>query len=157
MLKGLVIAASGTRVLKEELDRTHFPWTEAGGREAEGFQKAAERLHAKPEELLCLVETDREEETALSQGFFCVGYLNPELETQRLSGCRILLEGFEEVDAPFLQNVYTRALGLPVQIAETKRLLIREMTLADLDDINALYQESEFTGFLQPSGLDRQV
>ncbi len=156
MLKGLVIAASGTRVLKEELDRTHFPWTEAGGREAEGFQKAAERLHAKPEELLCLVETDREEETALSQGFFCVGYLNPELETQRLSGCRILLEGFEEVDAPFLQNVYTRALGLPVQIAETKRLLIREMTLADLDDINALYQESEFTGFLQPSGLDRQ-
>lgn len=156
MLKGLVIAASGTRVLKEELDRTHFPWTEVGGREAEDFQKAAERLHAKPEELLCLVETDREEETALSQGFFCVGYLNPELETQRLSGCRILLEGFEEVDAPFLQNVYTRALGLPVQIAETKRLLIREMTLADLDDINALYQESEFTGVLQPSGLDRQ-
>ena len=43
MLKGLVIAASGTRVLKEELDRTHFPWTEAGGREAEGFQKAARK------------------------------------------------------------------------------------------------------------------
>lgn len=152
-----MIAASGTQILKEELDRTDFPWTEAGERrEADDFQKAAERLHAEPGELLCLVETDADERTALSQGFFCVGYLNPELEEQRLSGCRILLEGFEEIDAPFLRNVYTRALGLPVQIAETRRLLIREMTLADLDDINALYRESEFTGFQQTAGLDRQ-
>lgn len=156
MLKGLVIAASGTQVLKEELDRSHFPWREAENREAEGLEKAVRELQAEPREVLCLVETDRDEKTALSLGLFCVGYLNPELPEQRLSGCRILLEGFQEIDVPFLQNVHTRALGLPVQIAETSRLLIREMTLADLDDVNALYQESGPAGFLQPSVLNRQ-
>lgn len=155
MLKGLVIAASGTQMLKEELKKNHFPWTELKGREKEDFQEAMLSLHASPDELLCLVETDREEKIALSLGLFCVGYLNPDIDGQRLSGCRILLEGFQEIDVPFLCNVHTRALGLPVQIAETKRLLIREMTLADLDDINALYRESEFTGFMHPSSLDR--
>lgn len=155
MLKGLVIAASDTQMLKEELDREHFPWVETVRREAEDLRRAVEELHAEPDEVLCLVETDREEKTALSLGLFCVGYLNPELEEQKLSGCRILLEGFQEIDGDFLRNVHTRALGLPVQIAETRRLVIREMTLADLDDVNALYRESATTGFLQPSSLDR--
>ena len=48
---------------------------------------------------------------ALDLGFFCVGYLNPELPEERLSGCRILLEGFQEIDRSFLENVHTRALG----------------------------------------------
>lgn len=160
MLKGLVIAASGAQLLEEELDRNHFPWVELRKedgkyRTAEDFRSAAEQLPGMMKELLCLVETDGEERTALSLGLICVGYLNPELKDQRLSGCRILLEGFQEVDLSFLCNVHTRALGLPVQIAETRRLLIREMTLADLDDVNALYRESGSTGFLQPSTLDR--
>ena len=73
MLKGLVIAASGTQVLKEELDRSHFPWREAENREAEGLGKAVRELQAEPREVLCLVETDRDEKTALSLGLFCVG------------------------------------------------------------------------------------
>lgn len=161
MLKGLLIASSGAGLLEEELDRNRFPWAEVpkkdgeAFRDAAAFQEAALRLSERADELLCLVETDREEETARSLGLICVGYVNPSLEGQRLSGCRILLEGFQEIDLPFLQNVHTRAIGLPVQIAETKRLLIREMTLADLDDINALYRESGSTVFLQPSTLDR--
>ena len=82
MLKGLVIAASDTQVLKEKLDRSHFPWREAESREAKGLEKAVRELHAKPEELLCLVETDKDEKTALSLGFFCIGYLNPGLPEQ---------------------------------------------------------------------------
>ena len=153
MLKGLLIASSGAGLLEEELDRNHFPWAEVPKKDGEAFRdvaafwEAALRLSERADELLCLVETDREEETARSLGLICVGYVNPSLKEQRLSGCRILLEGFQEIDLPFLRNVHTRALGLPVQIAETKRLLIREMTLADLDDINALYREGEFTGF----------
>lgn len=163
MLKGLMIAASGTCLLEEELNSKQLPWVEIrkkdgqNFRDAEDFQRGQELLCADTEELLCLVETDQEEQAARSLGLICVGYLNPLLKKpQKLSGCRILLEGFQEVDLAFLQNVHTRALGLPVQIAETPRLLIREMTLADLDDINALYREDEFTGFHRLPDLNRQ-
>ena len=120
MLKGLLIASSGAGLLEEELDRNHFPWAEVpkkdgeAFRDAAAFREAALRLSERADELLCLVETDREEETARSLGLICVGYVNPSLKEQRLSGCRILLEGFQEIDLPFLRNVHTRALGLPV-------------------------------------------
>ncbi|MCI8863359.1 MAG: GNAT family N-acetyltransferase [Lachnospiraceae bacterium] len=156
MLKGIVIAASGAELLKQTLTREHLPWAEVEHREPADFLKALDGLRAKKREILCLVETDREERIALELGFFCVGYLNPALQDEHLSGCRILLEGFQEIDRCFLQNVHTRALGLPVLIAETERLLIREMTLLDLDQINALYQEEPSMTLSPELALDRQ-
>ncbi len=156
MLKGLVIAASGTELLKETLAREGLPWIETIGRRKENFLEALAELGLGPEEILCLVERDREERIARELGWFCVGYLNPELPEEELSSCKILLEGFQEIDRAFLENVYTRACGLPVQIAETRRLLIREMTLADLDEINALYREGESAVFFPECSLNRQ-
>ena len=156
MLKGIVIAVSDAELLKQTLTRDALPWVEAKEWEPATFLKALKHLEAKKEEVLCLVERDREERMALDLGFFCVGYLNPELPEERLSGCRILLEGFQEIDRSFLENVHTRALGLPVLIAETKRLWIREMTLSDLDGINALYREEPSVTLSPELALDRQ-
>ncbi|MCI8598526.1 MAG: GNAT family N-acetyltransferase [Lachnospiraceae bacterium] len=156
MLKGLIIAASKTELLKENLTKEGFPWIEIGKREEEDFLQALWMLKADKKEVLCLVETDQDEKTALKLGLICVGYLNPTIPEENLSGCRILLEGFQEIDHIFLQNVHTRALGLPVQIAETKRLLIREMTLDDLDEVNALYQEGDSACPMPELFLERQ-
>lgn len=156
MLKGIVIAVSGTELLKQTLTKENLPWVEAERREPAAFLSALSHLGAEKREVLCLVETDREEKMALELGFFCVGYLNPALPGEHLSGCRILLEGFQEIDRSFLQNVHTRALGLPVLIAETERLLIREMTLSDLDQINALYQEEPSMALSPDLDLNRQ-
>lgn len=156
MLKGIVIAMSGADLLKETLTKEALPWKELRRREEGDFQKALDDLGAEKKEVLCLVETDREERMASELGMFCVGYLNPELPKEQLSGCKILLEGFEEVDRIFLENVHTRAMGLPVLIAETGRLLIREMTLSDLDRINALYREEPAVSLSPELSLDRQ-
>lgn len=156
MLKGIIIAASETELLKETLTKEGLPWTETRQREEEDFRRAFEGLHAAKREILCLVERDREESLALGLGFFCVGYLNPAYPGERLAGCKILVEGFQEVDRTFLENVHTRALGLPVQIAETRRLLIREMTLQDLDTIHKLYQEGDSAFFPPEYSLDRK-
>ena len=143
MLKGLIIQASHTEALEAALTASGLPWRKVPGGSGKAISKASGSL-GEPKELLCLVETDAEEKAALEQGFFCIGYLNPELSGQKLSGCRILLEGFEEIDREFLEQVHTRALGLPVTIAETARLRIREMTLADLPALNALCRENGY-------------
>lgn len=156
MFRGVVIAASGTELLKETLTREGLSWVEAEKRDRAGLLQAVKALRAGEKEVLCLVERDREEEEALHLGLFCVGYLNPDFPGERLSGCRILLEGFGEVDRMFLENVHTRACGLPVQIAETGRLLIREMTLKDLDEINALYRKNDSAVLFPEFSADRQ-
>ena len=143
MLKGLIIQTSHTEALEAALTASGLPWRKVPGGSGEALIEASGSL-GKPKELLCLVETDAEEKAALEQGFFCIGYLNPELSGQKLSGCRILLEGFEEIDREFLEQVHTRALGLPVRIAETRRLILREMTLADLPALNALCRENGY-------------
>ena len=141
MLKGLIIQASHTETLETALTASGLPWRKVPGGCGEVLTVDSGSL-GKPKELLCLVETDAEEKAALEQGFFCIGYLNPELPGQKLSGCRILLEGFEEIDRGFLEQVHTRALGLPVRIAETRRLILREMTLSDLPELNRICREN---------------
>ena len=141
MLKGLIIQASHTETLEAALTASGLLWRKVPGGSGKALIEASGSL-GKPKELLCLVETDAEEKAALEQGFFCIGYLNPELPGQKLSGCRILLEGFEEIDRGFLEQVHTRALGLPVRIAETRRLILREMTLSDLPELNRICREN---------------
>lgn len=156
MLKGIVIAASGTGLLKETLTREGLSWVEIEKREKADFLRALKTLGVEQKEVLCLVERDREEAIAMELGLFCVGYLNPVFPEESLSGCHVLLEGFQEIDRMFLEHVHTRACGLPVQIAKTRRLLIREMTLADLDAIHALYQEEELAVLFPEFSADRQ-
>jgi len=141
MLKGLIIQASHTETLEAALTASGLLWRKVPGGSGKALIEASGSL-GKPKELLCLVETDAEEKAALEQGLFCIGYLNPELPGQKLSGCRILLEGFEEIDRGFLEQVHTRALGLPVRIAETRRLILREMTLSDLPELNRICREN---------------
>jgi len=112
---------------------------------------------AQPEECLCIVETDVAAKAALELNMPCIAYCNPKIPEQAFGGIKLLLEGFEEVDWQFLENVHTRALGLPVTIAETKRLLIREMMLADLDLLYELYEDPEIRQFVSPFDEDREA
>jgi len=159
MLKGLIIAASKADELKHRLTAERLLWTELQEpkkRKKEDFLAALKCLSAEEKEVLCLVETDRDERTALELGLFVIGYLNPDCPGEQLSGCKLLLEGYQEIDRLFLENVHTRALGLPVQIAGTKRLLIREMTLEDLDAVRSLYQEEHFLFQTSEHPLNRE-
>ena len=56
-----------------------------------------------------------------------------------LSSARMIVEGFEEVDALFLERVYEREHHLPWEIARTDRWILREFTLDDMDGLVKLY------------------
>ena len=58
-----------------------------------------------------------------------------------LSGVRMIVEGFEEVDALFLERVYEREHHLPWEIARTERWILREITLDDMDGLVELYDQ----------------
>lgn len=109
------------------------------------------------QECLCIVETDDAAHAARELGIPCVAYLNPALPEGAFAGIGLLLEGFEEVDWPLLCNAHTRALGLPAVIARTERLVIREMTLEDLDALYPLYEEPSARRFVKGLDPDREA
>lgn len=56
----------------------------------------------------------------------------------------------------FLERVYRRFVGAPWDILETERLLIREMTEADLDDLYRIHDQPGAEEFVAPLDEDRE-
>ena len=61
----------------------------------------------------------------------------------------MVAEGFEEVDFLFLEHVYERHHGIPWTILETARLLVRELSLSDLDALFEMYAEKGMTDYME--------
>lgn len=61
----------------------------------------------------------------------------------------IIVEGFEEVDYDFLEKIYQRHHNLPWTILETKRLIVRELALSDMDALFELYSYEGMTDYME--------
>ena len=68
----------------------------------------------------------------------------------------MIVQGFEEIDMLYFELAYQRFFHLPWNILETKRCLVREMTLQDLDALYELYRPQEITRYLKDLDKDRQ-
>ena len=107
------------------------------------------------EECLLITATDELIAWGKSVGIATLAYANPNICGQTLSGVEMIIEGFEEVDAEFLKRVWQRYYCLPWTIAVTKRCVIRELTLKDIDGLFELYEDEEISKFTE-SLFDRE-
>lgn len=85
---------------------------------------------------------------AKAAGITCVGYYNPDSGKQDLSMADVLLESFEGIDYRFFVNVHSRSTGQPVTIANTKRLLIRELAVDDIKDVYDIYKDPDVRKYI---------
>lgn len=58
------------------------------------------------------------------------------------------IESLSDIDAQYLDRVYRRAKGIPWDIVETDRLLIREITLEDVPRLYELYSDDSITKYM---------
>lgn len=112
------------------------------------FLKAADMLGVLPSECLVIEDSFHGVTAAKAAGMACVGYYNENSGKQDLSKADIIVEGFEEITYQFLNNVYLRALGQPVTIATTQRLLIRELGVDDITSMYRIYQQPEIREYI---------
>lgn len=76
-----------------------------------------------------------------------IAYQKPETDT--FLHADMVVEGFEEVDMIFLQRVYERYFNIPWTILETKRCIVRELELSDMDDLFSMYAEPGMTDYVE--------
>jgi RimJ/RimL family protein N-acetyltransferase len=107
-----------------------------------------------PEDALFIASTDTAFKAAKEAGLAVAAYANPLFPGQKFEGAGMIIEGFDEVDEQFLERVYRREKGIPWEIAETERCIIREFSMADMDELRELYNKPGVTtengGFLEP-------
>ncbi len=101
--------------------------------------------------------TDNDEGVAMADRYG-VGYVY--VETDRAhgtgSGAVCIIQGFDEITADFLIKMYERYHHLPWMILETERLILREMTVDDVDRLYEIYEGPGITDFTEPLYKDRQ-
>lgn len=61
-----------------------------------------------------------------------------------------IIDDFEEISAGYMQLIYSRYTGSPYTVAVTKRLVIREMRLEDLDAMYAMYDSLSECAYIEP-------
>lgn len=73
----------------------------------------------------------------------------PVIEKETLPQVDIIVEGFEEVDFCFLERIWQRHHHIPWTILETERLVVRELTLDDMDGLFELYSYEGMTDYME--------
>lgn len=64
--------------------------------------------------------------------------------------CEEILLDLEGIDDAYLTRVHHRFYGIPMEILETKRLRVRELSLSDLPDLFILYEGEGMTDYIEP-------
>ena len=102
---------------------------------------------------------EKEEIERLEAAGQCCVYViteqNREKAAPKTRWCLELDSGQDDLDAQWLYRVWQRHEGLPWEIARTKRLILREMTEADLDALYEIQSGEDDSPFLEPLFEDR--
>ena len=93
------------------------------------------------EEGLLIAATDEMIEMGNALGIATIAYAKPEFPNQSYRGVDMIVEGFDEVDADFLEKMYQRHHRIPWKILETNRCVVRELSLDDIDGLFELYAD----------------
>ncbi|WOO36163.1 GNAT family N-acetyltransferase [Anaerocolumna sp. AGMB13020] len=112
------------------------------------FLKAVNELGLRIDECIIIEDSFNGVKAACAAGIPVVGYVNPNSGNQDLSKSEILIEGFEEIDSSFLNRIYQRFHNIPLTIADSKRLLIKEIPLEDIPLLFNMYRDPIVNKFL---------
>ena len=87
-------------------------------------------------EVPVLISDEREALLAAkAAGRAIVGLWRPEQAMDEISAAKYVVENMEDVTEEYLERIARRHLGLPWQICETERLIIREMCADDFEKV----------------------
>lgn len=105
----------------------------------------------------CLWMTDDGElaKAFLSQKLPVLVCISPEKGYANLENITYLCEKPSELDLDYLEGIYRRFLGIPWDVCETDRCLIRETTVEDVEAFYEIYKDPSITKYMEDLYEDR--
>lgn len=114
------------------------------------YLKAASELGVERDECLVIEDSMFGVMAAVAASMPVIGFINKNSGNQDLSKADILIEGFEEIDLHFLNQVYNRHYNIPTTIYEDNNFIIRELASSDIPYLYSIYKEPNITKYIPP-------
>lgn len=76
-------------------------------------------------------------------------------EGDELPAADYIMEEPEDIDVEYLMRIYQRHRGLPWQILETERCIIRESTVEDVDIFYEIYEDESIVKYMEALCVER--
>ena len=122
---------------------------------AEDFPfRPLEAVSIQPENTLILCDSGERIRTLQKMGFCAAGYSHSGNRSEQFRGVSYIIQEPDLVDFDSYEKIYERGAGLPWTILKTRRCLVREFTVDDLEGIYSLYDDRARM-FLEPPSEDR--
>ena len=122
---------------------------------AEDFPfRPLEAVSIQPENTLILCDSGERIRTLQKMGFCTAGYSHAGNRSEQFRGVSYIIQEPDLVDFDSYEKIYERGAGLPWTILKTRRCLVREFTVDDLEGIYSLYDDRARM-FLEPPSEDR--
>ena len=83
-------------------------------------------------------------------GRYIIALLYEGNEQEDFSGVSYAVTDIEEMSTDSFDQAYRRMAGLPWTVLETQRCMVRETTLADVDEFYRIYAEPSITYYMDP-------
>lgn len=103
---------------------------------------------------LYLTDDGKTARRLLDEGRAVLVYLHAGNRQEDFGFCKYACEDPGELDMQYLERVYRRYRGIPWDILETERCLIRETTVEDVDDFYRIYKVPSITAYMEPLYAD---
>lgn len=140
------------RTLEKAYNKIFYELPEAGTKEAQTMEGILENALNDIDPMDCLLITSRDQCIHLAEkwNLATAAYPNPAIPGQSLFDADVLIESFEDVDLEYLERIRRRHHGIPWVIAETKRCILREICMEDMQALFDLYAEPGMTDYIEP-------
>lgn len=123
---------------------------EAGiGIEVFTAQELKEQLEVYKEQALYVSDNAECVEAFLQRGFATLIYLHEKNRGEVFPRCRYAMENLQDIDVEYLERVFRRYTDLPWDILETKRCMLRETTVGDVETFWEMYKEPSITAYME--------
>lgn len=105
-----------------------------------------------------LIVSDREIlQASAERNLKCIGYVEPSNPGTDLFGCcAYVIEGWEGIGYPYIKRIFCRLEGIPLVIAKTEHLIIRELVQEDIPRLCEICGQDSVCNFISDIGDDLQ-
>lgn len=128
--------------------------TGQGPQTGQTAEEAPEKGDVSEGGVLYITDDSRTARRLLDEGRAVLVYLHAGNRQEDFGFCKYACEDPGELDMQYLERVYRRYRGIPWEILETERCLVRETTVEDVDDFYRIYKAPSITEYMEPLYAD---
>ena len=113
------------------------------------FLETLKQLGVNKKEAVIIEDSKNGTLAAKAADIACIGFINPSSGNQDLYAATAATDSLRALNYKYISDILNRANKIPLTIKETKRLIIRELSVDDVPKLYQIYQNKEVQQYIE--------